>query len=195
MALPLPTTPSDPEAYRLAPQRIKRCTFRRLIQVEIRRRPPLRRRLPAAGPSSSDPPGRPRFGRPDLQLLHRRPHLPPRRGLTPAGLESAIGPIAARTVQAKAAGEHESARTPRCVSERRSRPTPAWAVPAAIVEVLSARRSVRRVLSRDAVAPPGMAIHLRPPVTRRLLRPTRGLGSAPLPRRTGLRPPIWPCSR
>src|SRR5690242_4487902 len=28
-----------------------------------------------------------------------------------------------------------------------------------------------------------MAIHLRPPVTRRLLRPTRGLGSAPLPPR------------
>src|SRR5258706_6189123 len=42
-----------------------------------------------------------------------------------------------------------------------------------------------------------MAIHLRPPVTRRLVRPTRGLGSAPLPRRVaphGLRPPIWPCS-
>ena len=44
----------------------------------------------------------------------------------------------------------------------------------------------------------GMAIHLRPAVTRRLMRPTRGLGSAPLPRRRspadGLRPPIWPCS-
>jgi hypothetical protein len=43
-----------------------------------------------------------------------------------------------------------------------------------------------------------MAIHLGPPVTRRLMRPTRGLGSAPLPRRRsparGLRPPIWPCS-
>jgi len=42
-----------------------------------------------------------------------------------------------------------------------------------------------------------MAIHLRPPVARRLMRPTRGLGSAPLPRpvaRHGLRPPIWPCS-
>jgi hypothetical protein len=35
MALPLPIVPSDPEAYRLAPQRIKRCTFRRLIQVEV----------------------------------------------------------------------------------------------------------------------------------------------------------------
>jgi len=34
MALPLPIVPADPEAYRLAPQRIKRCTFRRLIQVE-----------------------------------------------------------------------------------------------------------------------------------------------------------------
>ena len=28
-----------------------------------------------------------------------------------------------------------------------------------------------------------MAIHLWPPVARRLMRPTRGLGSAPLPRR------------
>ena len=35
MAMPLPTvTPdADADAYRLAPQRIKRCTFRRLIQV------------------------------------------------------------------------------------------------------------------------------------------------------------------
>ena len=43
-----------------------------------------------------------------------------------------------------------------------------------------------------------MAIHLGPPVARRLMRPTRGLGSAPLPHRRlpadGLRPPIWPCS-
>src|SRR5829696_2925654 len=39
-----------------------------------------------------------------------------------------------------------------------------------------------------------MAIHLRPTVARRLMRPTRGLGSAPLPRRTGLRPPTWSCS-
>ena len=35
MALPLPISPHDPDAYRLAPQRIKRCTFRRLIQVEV----------------------------------------------------------------------------------------------------------------------------------------------------------------
>jgi hypothetical protein len=34
MALPLPNAAPDPEAYRLAPQRIKRCTFRRLIQIE-----------------------------------------------------------------------------------------------------------------------------------------------------------------
>jgi hypothetical protein len=34
MALPLPIVPADPEAYRLAPQRIKRCTFRRLISVD-----------------------------------------------------------------------------------------------------------------------------------------------------------------
>ena len=35
MALPLPVVPPEDEAYRLAPQRIKRCTFRRLIQVEV----------------------------------------------------------------------------------------------------------------------------------------------------------------
>ena len=61
---------------------------------------------------------------------------------------------------------------------------------------MSARRSVSRVLSRRPEATV-MAIHLGPPVTRRLMRPTRGLGSAPLPRRVaphGLRPPIWPCS-
>lgn len=34
MALPLPMVPPEADPYRLAPQRIKRCTFRRLIQIE-----------------------------------------------------------------------------------------------------------------------------------------------------------------
>jgi len=34
MALPLPTVNLEPDPYRLAPHRIKRCTFRRLIQIE-----------------------------------------------------------------------------------------------------------------------------------------------------------------
>ncbi len=34
MALPLPVIPQQPDAFHLAPHRIKRCTFRRLIQVE-----------------------------------------------------------------------------------------------------------------------------------------------------------------
>ena len=34
MALPLPVIPPQPDAYHLAPHRIKRCTFRRLIDVE-----------------------------------------------------------------------------------------------------------------------------------------------------------------
>ena len=51
------------------------------------------------------------------------------------------------------------------------------------IRSVSARRSVSRVLSHRAPKrASGMAIHLWPPVTRRLLRPTRGLGSAPLPR-------------
>jgi hypothetical protein len=36
MALPLPVVPPEPDAYRLAPHRIRRCTFRRLIQVEMK---------------------------------------------------------------------------------------------------------------------------------------------------------------
>ena len=35
LPLPLPIVEPDPEAYRLAPQRIKRCTFRRLIDVQV----------------------------------------------------------------------------------------------------------------------------------------------------------------
>jgi hypothetical protein len=37
MALPLPVAPlpPDPEAYALAPHRIRRCTFRRLIAIEL----------------------------------------------------------------------------------------------------------------------------------------------------------------
>ena len=34
MALPLPVIPQQPDAFHLAPHRIKRCTFRRLINVE-----------------------------------------------------------------------------------------------------------------------------------------------------------------
>ena len=34
MALPLPTVTLEPDPTRLAPQRFKRCTFRRLIQIE-----------------------------------------------------------------------------------------------------------------------------------------------------------------
>ena len=34
LPLPIPIPPLEADAYRLAPQRIKRCTFRRLIQIE-----------------------------------------------------------------------------------------------------------------------------------------------------------------
>ena len=35
MALPLPVIPPQADAFHLAPHRIKRCTFRRLINVEV----------------------------------------------------------------------------------------------------------------------------------------------------------------
>lgn len=34
MALPLPLVAPETEAYRLAPHRIRRCTFRRLIHID-----------------------------------------------------------------------------------------------------------------------------------------------------------------
>jgi hypothetical protein len=36
MALPLPVFQPQPDAFHLAPHRIRRCTFRRLINVECR---------------------------------------------------------------------------------------------------------------------------------------------------------------
>jgi hypothetical protein len=35
VALPVAVAPPDSEHYRLAPHRIRRCTFRRLIHVEV----------------------------------------------------------------------------------------------------------------------------------------------------------------
>ena len=35
MALPLPVIPPQADTFHLAPHRIKRCTFRRLINVEV----------------------------------------------------------------------------------------------------------------------------------------------------------------
>jgi hypothetical protein len=35
MALPLPHIAPESEAYRLAPHRIRRCTYRRIIQVDV----------------------------------------------------------------------------------------------------------------------------------------------------------------
>jgi hypothetical protein len=35
MAMPLPVIAAQPDAFHLAPHRIKRCTFRRLFNVEV----------------------------------------------------------------------------------------------------------------------------------------------------------------
>ncbi len=77
MALPLPVIPSQPDAFHLAPHRIKRCTFRRLIQVEaggervydVECLFPDRKVPIPLGDLESATPG--------LQRLHRAPHLPP----------------------------------------------------------------------------------------------------------------------
>jgi len=36
VALPLSVASQESDQYRLAPHRIRRCTFRRLIQVEVK---------------------------------------------------------------------------------------------------------------------------------------------------------------
>jgi hypothetical protein len=73
MALPLPVIAAPPDPYHLAPHRIKRCTYRRLIDVEGADR---------VYDVECLFPGRSRVGHADLQRLHRAAHLPPRRGLT-----------------------------------------------------------------------------------------------------------------
>ena len=83
MALPLPVIPPQPDAYHLAPHRIKRCTFRRLIQVEagaervydVECLSPIARCRSPWATSSGDA---------DLQRLHGPAHVPPGRGLTAA---------------------------------------------------------------------------------------------------------------
>ena len=80
--------------------------------------------------------------------------------------------------------EHANERKPRAhgVGGLRLRPGERDGSPWGCQTSTSARRSVSRVLSLPADGGSGMAIHLGPPVARRLMRPTRGLGSAPLPR-------------
>ena len=72
-----------------------------------------------------------------------------------------------------------SERTKRCVSERAETTTREWPARPGIdvSEAVCKPSSVPNAPKRAS----GMAIHLRPPVAQRLLRPTRGLGSAPLP--------------
>ena len=115
----------------------------------------------------------------------------PRRSATPASRPTPSAPTRTRPTDQVQPDRRHGEASPRrsrarerahskCVSERAETTTREW--PARAV-IMSARRSVSRVLSlRPPKRTVGMAIHLWPPVAQRLLRPTRGLGSAPLPR-------------
>ena len=122
--------------------------------------PRVRRGVPLPGSQDPYTARRPRVGDADLQLLHGPAHLPPRRGLRPSSWHP----------QRCAA-----ARAPRPEAEPLRRHQP---------EVFCASEAVCKPSSVpiDADASSRMAILLGPSVARRLLRPTRGLGSAPLPR-------------
>ena len=87
MALPLPVIPPQPDAFHLAPHRIKRCTFRRLINVEIGADRVYDVECLYPDRKVPIPLGDLEVGDADLQRVRRAAHLPPRRGLTagPAG--------------------------------------------------------------------------------------------------------------
>ncbi len=78
MALPLPIIPPQPDAYHLAPHRIKRCTFRRLIDVEAGSDRVYDVECLFPDRKIPIPLGDLEFGHADLQRLHGAAHLPPR---------------------------------------------------------------------------------------------------------------------
>ena len=118
MALPIPVIPPQPDAFHLAPHRIRRCTFRRLINVESTRtgsttwnacsptgrsrspsatsRPRRRSATPASrhissGPTRTDPVGRALEApatRRERSATHRRSAVRGRGMCRPAGSPS-----------------------------------------------------------------------------------------------------------
>ena len=93
---PLPIAPPDPEAYRLAPQRIKRCTFRRPDRAaEAGADRALRRRVPPARPPRADPARQPGVGRPPIRkTCAMAPHTVP----TGRGLARRVIPVPAASL-------------------------------------------------------------------------------------------------
>ena len=81
MALPLPVIAPQPDAYHMAPHRIKRCTFRRFIDVEVSAERVYDVECLFPDRKFRHSAGRPQIGYAVLQLLHRAPHLPSRRRL------------------------------------------------------------------------------------------------------------------
>ena len=84
MALPLPQIPQQPDAFHLAPHRIKRCTFRRLINVELGAERVYDVECLYPDRKVPIPLGDLEAATPDLQRVRRPAHLPPRRRLIDA---------------------------------------------------------------------------------------------------------------
>ena len=111
MALQLPVVPPSADAYHLAPHRIKRCTFRRLIDVQVEGErvydveclfPDRKVRSPWAISSRRCPCAR----------LRRPPHLQARRGLTPPRAD------ARRADDRRVVGSAARSRTSGCARSR-----------------------------------------------------------------------------
>ena len=85
MALPLPVIPPSPDAFHLAPHRIKRCTFRRLINVEMGADRVYDVECLYPDRKVPIPLGDLEAATPICNACVAPAHLPPRRGLT-AGL-------------------------------------------------------------------------------------------------------------
>ena len=88
MALPLPAAIAaespDNDPARLAPHRIKRCTYRRLVSLDRARERIYEVECLFPDRKVPVPAGRPRRRDAGLQLVHGGAHLPARRGLSAA---------------------------------------------------------------------------------------------------------------
>ena len=81
MALQLPVIAPQSDPFHLAPHRIKRCTFRRLINVELGHERVYDVECLFPDRQVPIPLGDLEVGDADLQQLHRTAHVPTRRGL------------------------------------------------------------------------------------------------------------------
>ena len=178
MALPLPVIPPQQDAFHLAPHRIKRCTFRRLIQVEAGGErvydveclfPDRKVPIPLGDLDAATP----------ICNACVAPHLPPRRD--DRRRRPASASPRERTSSDRDAGSRRPYRPRLC---RRSFVSEAVCKPSSVTR----RTEVHRVDGHPSEAGGRPTAHAADPRAGQRASPPRRLPAA------RLRPPIWPCS-